>query len=268
MPKFKLTPFVIVSVLVALGIAIGPVLSLFDQSKSRPTEAPGGTPVVRIPPETSKETVNLINRGNTFARQGDYDQAIAEYSQILVLLPKFVEVYRLRGRVYAAKGDTAHAIEDLNKAISLNAADADSYQDRANIYNTQRDYLKALADYSKAIELKPGNATLFNDRGGVYVNRNDYEKALADFSKAIDLAPNDPTAYFNRGFVLYNLNQYDKAVASLPKPLNLNPTTACRSISIAATPTSKWATTTKPPTITAKRLNSRRRMLASITIAA
>src|SRR5579859_5448898 len=60
------------------------------------------------------------NRGVAYANKGLYDEAIADYSQAVSLLPKsFPMAYFNRGNAYNNQGLDDQAIADYTKAISL-----------------------------------------------------------------------------------------------------------------------------------------------------
>ena len=59
------------------------------------------------------------NRAITYESKGDNDRAIADYSEVIRLDPKFAPAYKNRGIAYLAKGDNDHATADYNDAIRL-----------------------------------------------------------------------------------------------------------------------------------------------------
>ena len=74
--------------------------------------------------QSGKETLaNLAlaynNRGMTYNGTGEYDRAIADYSEAIRLNPKDPAAYNNRGNAYSRKGEYDRAIADLNEAIRL-----------------------------------------------------------------------------------------------------------------------------------------------------
>jgi tetratricopeptide (TPR) repeat protein len=53
------------------------------------------------------------------AGNGDYDKAIACYTEAIKRYPKFALAYLCRGDAYAAKGDLDRAFQDYDEAVRL-----------------------------------------------------------------------------------------------------------------------------------------------------
>ena len=66
-------------------------------------------------------------RGLEYAQEGDFDNAIAEYTRAILLDPKFTSAYHNRGFAYFKKQDFDRAIADYTEAIRLNPKYADAY---------------------------------------------------------------------------------------------------------------------------------------------
>src|SRR4051794_13632577 len=60
------------------------------------------------------------SRGIAWARKGNQDQAIADFSQAIRLTPQNAIAYYNRGTAWGRKGSTGKAIADFNEAIRLN----------------------------------------------------------------------------------------------------------------------------------------------------
>ena len=68
------------------------------------------------------------------------------------LNPKFAGGYNARGIVYAKKGELDRAIADFTRAIELNPKLAGLSHNRASAYQAQGDFQRAAADRAKAAE--------------------------------------------------------------------------------------------------------------------
>ena len=62
---------------------------------------------------------SYFNRGFAYYQKGDYDKAVADYTDAIRLHPDYAEAYRDRGYILALTGDLPHALEDLNLAARL-----------------------------------------------------------------------------------------------------------------------------------------------------
>ncbi len=94
-------------------------------------------------------------RGVDAIRRQDYDLAIAEFSEVIQLKPKYAGAYNNRGVSYAHAGDGDKSIADFNEAIRLNPEYVEAYYNRGIAYNLKGDWDKAIADYTEAIRLNP-----------------------------------------------------------------------------------------------------------------
>jgi tetratricopeptide (TPR) repeat protein len=74
-------------------------------------------------PLTARE---YSNRGIAYANNGEYDRAIADFTQAIALKPDFALAYSNRGNAYANKGEYDRAIADYTQAIKLNPNVADA----------------------------------------------------------------------------------------------------------------------------------------------
>jgi len=60
-----------------------------------------------------------MNRGIAYARQGDFDAAIADFDKAIELDTNNAKAYLLRGRAYFEIGERETAISDLERALEL-----------------------------------------------------------------------------------------------------------------------------------------------------
>ena len=171
-------------------------------------------------PATAKE---YLDRGNAFSNKGDFDSAIADYTQVIRLAPNIDVVYYNRGNAYNNKDDYDRAIADYDQAIRLNPNYADAYNNRGYAYHCKENYDRAIANYDQAIRLNPNNASAFNNRGFTYYCKEDYDRAIADFNQAIRVNPNYSSIYTNRGLAYYKKGDYDRAIADYETALKINP---------------------------------------------
>jgi Flp pilus assembly protein TadD len=81
--------------------------------------------------ETENNAEAYNNRGLTFGRKGQYDQAISDSTKAIELNPNFAEAYNNRGIACYHKGEYDKAWDDIYKAQSLG-------------YQVHPEFLKAL----------------------------------------------------------------------------------------------------------------------------
>ena len=69
-----------------------------------------------------KKPIFFESRGGTWGMKGEFDKAIADFSEVIRLDPKNAAAYVDRGRAWAAKGEREKAASDYRQAELLRKA--------------------------------------------------------------------------------------------------------------------------------------------------
>jgi len=162
------------------------------------------------------------NRGEAYIKMGDLPRALENFNRAIEYDPQYFKSYRSRAVIYRMQGNYSQALHDLNRVLQLKANDAESYYQRGYLYQIQGDVEHALADYQHALYLNPNLAQAYNNRGVLYQQQHP-QQALADFTRAIECDPSYAKAFHNRGNVYVALGQYRQALADLEQALRLEP---------------------------------------------
>ncbi len=183
------------------------------------------------------------SRADVYAEMGDYDKAIADYSEA-IRLPrilrsdpkKLTEAYYSRAEVYEKhKGDHDKAIADYTEVIRLDPEYLGSwtwaYFDRGEAYEHKGDHGKAVADYTEVIRLQQkkgwqASPLFYEYRARAYTNKGEHDKAIADCNEAIRLDSGWVGAYDARGHAYANKGELDKAIADCTKAIQQDPRNA------------------------------------------
>jgi tetratricopeptide (TPR) repeat protein len=169
-------------------------------------------------------TVKAYNRRSlAYMFMGDYDRAISDCNQALMLDPHHAGTYARRGVVYALKGDYDRAIADCNQAIRLDPNDAGAYHDRGYTFLHKDDTGRAIADFSQAIKLDPNSVSAYSGRGSAYALEGDLPRAVADLNHVIKLDPNSADAYYTRGLAYAVNGDLNKAIIDWETVLRIDP---------------------------------------------
>ncbi len=176
-----------------------------------------GTNDVKRPRKTIKIDFGQLK---AYIDKGQYDKAVAEANNILILMPKNAMMYDIRGDIHFERGEYDKAIADYSKAIALIPHKASFYNSRGYTYTRKEQYDKAIADHSRAIELDPENALFYAQRGHTRYLKGDYDRAITDANKAIELLKH-PEGYHVRGHALLMRGEHDKAISDFSKAIKL-----------------------------------------------
>ncbi len=90
--------------------------------------------------------------GFTYAKLGDYHQALKAYGDAIAASDRYTYAYYNRGLTYMMLGEYDKAIDNFNEAIRLDPAHADYYFKRGLAYQQLGDNQKASESYASAIE--------------------------------------------------------------------------------------------------------------------
>lgn len=165
----------------------------------------------------------LRARADLRSRAGAVQDAIADYTQVLTLLPGAVTALTGRARARLTAGDSAGALADYTEAVRLSPSSASLLIERGHASLAAGNVDAALADLNQAIVTDPGSAIAYNTRGLAWRKKGELNKAHADYTAAINLNPVYAQAYANRGYLEEGRGNKDKAAEDLTSALVLDP---------------------------------------------
>ena len=102
----------------------------------------GCSEVIRLATETPKKlAVAFANRGNGYVLKGDYDRAIADYSEAIKLDPNLTAAYNGRAGAYSDQGDVDRAVADYAEGRRLALRSGDE----RTAFDLQKGHMPAVA---------------------------------------------------------------------------------------------------------------------------
>jgi tetratricopeptide (TPR) repeat protein len=166
-------------------------------------------PTASISTSTATSTNDII--GQTTARaywqrgvkkeiSGDYEGAVADFTQAIEIDPSYAPAYDSRGIAHFRLGNNVElALADFSKAIELDPENVNAYSNRCSAYRILRRLSEAASDCDRAVEIAPDFPNVYNSRGNLRIDMKQYRGAIADFNRAIELKPDIGQPYYNRG---------------------------------------------------------------------
>lgn len=148
-----------------------------------------------------------FRRGNVNTKQGNYQDAIQDFTTAISHKPNSYMSYGNRGMCKANLGDTDAAIEDFTHSLEIKPDNAQQHFNRGYSYLLKLDYSKALEDFNKVASINPSFPYVYYRRGICLYSLQKDNEALEDFNKTIEYDPDNSDAYFWRGVVLLQLGQ-------------------------------------------------------------
>jgi tetratricopeptide (TPR) repeat protein len=133
----------------------------------------------------------------------DYNGAISDFTQAIVLDSNFIQAFENRGVAKFYLRNNRGAIEDYTSALKLNPDDYNTHGRRGWAEFYLQEYDQAIADFTKAIEGNRSEISYFNIRGQAKYANKDYPGAIYDLTIVIKAWSGEKsqksTAYYWRG---------------------------------------------------------------------
>ncbi len=121
------------------------------------------------------------------------------------------------------QGEYQQAVDEFSKLIQLAPDNADAYKNRGVSYMKQEKFDSAIQDFETAKRLFPELKGLYSNLGVAWYYKKEYEKAIENYDLEIEMAPENHVAYFNRALCLAELGRTGQALSDLEHTLKLNP---------------------------------------------
>jgi lipoprotein NlpI len=166
--------------------------------------------------------IAFYRRGVAYFAKFDYDHALQDYDQALLLNPDFPQAHNNRGAIYSDRGRFDHAISEYDEAIRLLPNYPLAFYNRGNAYTGKGEFDRAIQDYDQSIKLNPNYAPAFNNRGNAYCGKGEYDRGIQDYDQAIKLAPNYDVAFDNRGLAYKNKGDFARAIQDYDQAVRIN----------------------------------------------
>lgn len=99
-------------------------------------------------------STTLSNRGLGYLRSKQYDKAIVDFSEAILINPKNPFAFDNRGDAWREKGNYDRALADYNEALEIEPTFTSALLNRGITYELLGDKVKARADYQAALDQK------------------------------------------------------------------------------------------------------------------
>jgi len=136
----------------------------------------------------------FLSRGHEYYNQGQYQEAIDNYTKAIQLNSTYIDAYLYRGHCYIELNQFQRTIDDYTRAVHLDSNYIEAYRVRASFYDQLGRYQEAIDDYTRLIRLESYDDPYMEDgersyyiRGCVYEKLGRYQEAIDDYKKALQL---------------------------------------------------------------------------------
>ena len=136
-----------------------------------------------------RDAYAYYNRGQTYAKRGEYGRAIQDFSHAIRLNPKDAEALNDRCWTRAIIGQLRAALMDCNKSLALQPNFADAFDSLAFTYLKMGYVRRAIPFYDAALRGNPEQASSLFGRGKAKLRTGDTAGGAADIEAAKAIRP-------------------------------------------------------------------------------
>ncbi|WP_411030729.1 tetratricopeptide repeat protein [Spongiimicrobium sp. 3-5] len=189
-------------------------------------------------------------KGNSYHRNKEYDQAIFYYQKATQENPKDPVFFRNLAGSHVANGNDNDAVEAYSFALGIDTNNANTFNDLGCCYTRLNIFDKAVVVFERAMTIDPTNtfykqnldyakaqnqlspeqigahkeANDLNQKGTDFFSQSKYQEALEYYQRAVALNPTDAIITFNLGNALFNLGRHEECIPKIKRALELDPT--------------------------------------------
>ncbi|GGF39184.1 tetratricopeptide repeat protein [Echinicola rosea] len=162
------------------------------------------------------------SKGDTLFNEGNYQEAIAAYSDQLATKPKNVNALYSRGRAYEELGDLESAKADFEAGYKQDDKNIKLLMALSNVYQKEGNHERSLlyAEYATALPGAPAMANFMKARALHQIGST--EEAMKEYSAAIEKDKDFGQAYYYRGVLKYATEKQRSACTDFKKAVSLN----------------------------------------------
>ena len=198
-----------------------------------------------------------FNLGAALAQQGNFDEAVRRFTEVLQINPDLVMAHRYLGNIFLEKGNIDEAVRHYTVVLQTEPNSAAEYknlgytllqsgrlEESVKIYQMLANLLQndwnaytglgialsqqgkldeAISCFNKAVSIEPNSAEGYANLGNALSFQGKANEAIDCFNKAVQLDPNSTQARYNLARILIEQGEAGKAITHLEKVIELKP---------------------------------------------
>jgi len=145
---------------------------------------------------------NIKVRDVFVTRNGEVDAAIAEYRQVLRLMPDDSCAHHRLGMALRDKGELDAAVTEYREALRLEPDDPDAHGNLGNALGEKGDLEGAIAEYREVLRLRPDDSNAHYNLGITLSKQGELDAAVVEYLEALRLKLDEPEVHYNLGNAL------------------------------------------------------------------
>ncbi len=197
---------------------------------------------IEIPEKpTSEDIEKLITSGDNYFKEGNLDEAIAEYKKALDIKPRD-DILNKLGQVHQQKRaaaklenaspkiDTFESTKALDKMPDLpgtdkttQSASIEKLLKKGAAFYDEGEIEKAIDTFKKILEIDPEEPEANYNLGNAYADMERFDDAIAMYKNAVEYDPEFVDAYLNLGMLYLDMDLIDEAISLCKHAVKTNP---------------------------------------------
>jgi len=168
--------------------------------------------LIRAP---SSYQVRLLN-AEALETQGRWDEAEAEYRQVLATSPRLQGIHYRLGRLLLSAPSPqstafAEAKREFEEELKLDPGNAGAAYVLGELERRDRHWPEAIENFLHATKFDPLFADAFIGLGRSLIANNQFSEAVAPLERAVKLQPDNPVAHYHLGIAYSRLGRKEEA---------------------------------------------------------
>ena len=169
------------------------------------------------------QITNLLKKGAELNQQGNFEEALIAYDQVIIIKPDDAEAYYYRGMILCQVDRFEEALISFDQAIVINPNHAGTFNNRGVALKELSRFNDAIDAYNKAIAIEPTDAHFYYNRGYALQKCNHFNEAAVSYEQSIAIKPDYVDAYNNLANTFREIKEFKKAFANYDFVIALKP---------------------------------------------
>ncbi len=165
----------------------------------------------------------LATRAEQFEAQGRWEEAAAEYQEILKIDPHSVPALNALGALSVTQGKFEPGISYYHQALKINPREFGTNLNLGIAYFKMQDYASATSPLERAVQIDPTSFQAQELLGVALIGLDEYSKAIPPLEKAMHLKPDDVGSNYLLTRSYIETKQYEKALNGFQHLEELDP---------------------------------------------
>jgi tetratricopeptide (TPR) repeat protein len=171
--------------------------------------------------EPSLVQLEQLEMAETAKEEGDYDEALRLFQDLLAENPTITTAYLGIGDIYMVKEDYAKAEPAYGRAARLEPESFDAQFGHGLALQMLRRFVEAVRAYQRALDIRPADMKANLNLATVFLQMNQPERAVRLAERAVEANPASGPARANLGAIYEKLGRYAEAVDAYDAALEL-----------------------------------------------